>query len=317
MKRASLFSAAALLAPACLAATVAGVEVPAPLPPKPVTETHFKVPVVDPYRYFEDVKDPAVQAWMKANADATTAILAKVPGREPLLARIQEIEASAPGITTDVIRVKGERFFFLKRDPADSVFRLVWRESAQGPDRTIVDPAELQKATGEPHAVMDFAPSPDGKRIAYSIQKGGGEIGTLHVLDLATGKELVQPIDRIRYASVSWLDDGSGFFYSRLREGYEKLPRPRSSATARGTSVRWPGPTPTRGCSAPCRTRTSGCPSTPTASWRRSQARNAQPTSWAWAWSATCCSTCPTSPPRRRGRRSGGRWSRSRTRSPR
>ncbi len=224
MKRASLFSAAALLAPACLAATVAGVEVPAPLPPKPVTETHFKVPVVDPYRYFEDVKDPAVQAWMKANADATTAILAKVPGREPLLARIQEIEASAPGITTDVIRVKGERFFFLKRDPADSVFRLVWRESAQGPDRTIVDPAELQKATGEPHAVMDFAPSPDGKRIAYSIQKGGGEIGTLHVLDLATGKELVQPIDRIRYASVSWLDDGSGFFYSRLREGYEKLP---------------------------------------------------------------------------------------------
>jgi prolyl oligopeptidase len=32
------------------------------------------------------------------------------------------------------------------------------------------------------------------------------------------------PIDRIRYASVSWLDDGSGFFYSRLREGYDAMP---------------------------------------------------------------------------------------------
>ena len=29
---------------------------------------------------------------------------------------------------------------------------------------------------------------------------------------------------RIRYACADWLDDGSGFFYSRLREGYDKLP---------------------------------------------------------------------------------------------
>ncbi len=71
---------------------------------------------------------------------------------------------------------------------------------------------------------MDFAPSDDGKRIAYAIQSGGGEIGTLHVVDLATGAQLTPPIDRIRYADVAWLDDGSGFFYSRLREGYETLP---------------------------------------------------------------------------------------------
>jgi prolyl oligopeptidase len=50
---------------------------------------------------------------------------------------------------------------------------------------------------------MDFTPSPDGKRIAYAIQAGGGEIGTLHVVDLASGKELVEPIDRIRYGVVS------------------------------------------------------------------------------------------------------------------
>ena len=76
MKRIELLLASALLAaPACLAATFAGVEVPAPLPPKPVTDTFFGTTVTDPYRYFEEVKDPAVAAWMKANADATTAIL--------------------------------------------------------------------------------------------------------------------------------------------------------------------------------------------------------------------------------------------------
>jgi prolyl oligopeptidase len=100
----------------------------------------------------------------------------------------------------------------------------VWRERADGPDRLILDPEELARTTGAPHAVMDFAPSPDGTKIAYAVQAGGGEIGTLHVVDLATGKALVPPIDRIRYANVAWLDDGSGFFYSRLQEGYEKLP---------------------------------------------------------------------------------------------
>jgi prolyl oligopeptidase len=207
-----------------LAATFAGVDVPPPPAPKVVTDTHFGVAVDDPYRFFEDVKDPSVQAWMKAQASATDAILAKLPGRESLLARMKEIESKASGLTDRAVRAPSGRYFFLKRDPSDNQFRLVYRDTANAPDKLIVDPEALAKASGTPHAVMDFAPSPDGRRIAYALQKGGGEIGTLHVVDVATGKALVEPIDRIRYASVSWLDDGSGFFYSRLREGYEKYP---------------------------------------------------------------------------------------------
>ena len=227
MKRTTLrLAAAAILAasPICLAASFAGVEVPSPPSPVSVTDTYFGVAVSDPYRSFENVKDPAVQAWMKAQADAATAILAKLPGRDPLLARIKEIDAASPGATSGAVRVANGRYFFQKRDPADNQFRLVYRDNEQGPDVLIVDPAELQKKTGTPHAIMDFTPSPDGKRIAYAIQAGGGEIGTLHIVDLASGKELLKPVDRIRYAQVSWLDDGSGFFYSRIREGWDKLP---------------------------------------------------------------------------------------------
>jgi len=206
------------------AATVAGVEVPAPLPPKEVVDTHWGTKVSDPYRFLENVSDPAVQAWMKAQADATAAILGKVPGRDKLLARMKEIEKQSSGLAIDLVRVAGGRTFFQKRDPSDNQFRLVYRDRPDGPDRLVVDPEELRKKTGKPHAIMDFAPSPDGRRIAYSLQVGGGEIGELHVVDLASGKPLVAPIDRIRYAQVSWLDDGSGFFYSRIREGYEKFP---------------------------------------------------------------------------------------------
>ena len=214
---------AALAAAPVHAATFAGVDVPAVPAGKGSTDTYFGTSVDDPYRYLETVSDPAVQGWMKAQADATQAILAKLPGRDALLAQIKDIEAKAAGITTNAMRAASGRYFYLKRDPTDNQFRLVYRDTADGPERLIVDPEALAKQTGTPHAIMDFAPSTDGRRIAYAIQSGGGEIGTLHVVDVASGKPLTPPIDRIRYASVSWLEDGSGFFYSRLREGYESM----------------------------------------------------------------------------------------------
>ena len=206
-----------------VAATVVGVEVPPPLPAQNVTDTHWGVEVSDPYRRLENVSDPEVRQWLRAQADATSAILTKIPGRQALLDRIKEIEGAAGGVTTSVVRTDGGRIFFLRRNPGENQFKLVWRDGPNGADHMVFDP-EAAAQGGQPRAVMDFAPSRDGRKLAYSVQSGGGEIGTLHVIDVASGRELTAPIDRIRYAGASWLDDGSGFFYSRLREGYEKLP---------------------------------------------------------------------------------------------
>ena len=206
------------------AATFAGVDVPPPLPPKPVVDTYWGTQVTDPYRFLENVADPDVQQWMRAEADATAAILARIPGRDALIARFRTIEAGASGITNGVQRTQGGRFFYQKRDPGENQFRLVWRDGANGAEHLLFDPEALRKSTGEPHAILDFSASPDGKRVAYAVQRGGGEIGTLHVVDVDSGRERMAPVDRIRYGSVSWLDDSSGFFYGRLREGYDKLP---------------------------------------------------------------------------------------------
>ncbi len=206
------------------AATFAGVDVPPPLPAAPVTDTYWGVEVTDPYRFLEDTKQPQVQDWLKAQATATDAILAKIPGRNALLARIEAIEAAAAGVTGRIARADGDRWFFLRRNPGEDQFKLVLRDGIDGAERVLVDPETLSKAAGRPHAIQDFQPSKDGRRLAYSIQVGGGEIGLLHVIDVASGKPLIEPIDRIRFGGAAWLEDGSGFFYSRLREGWDKLP---------------------------------------------------------------------------------------------
>lgn len=225
-RRACLALAPALcLAGAASAASVAGVEIPPPPAPCPVTDLHWSVAVVDPYRCLENTADESVQKLMRAQADATTAILAKIPGRDRLLKRIEEIDAEIPAAVTKVHRDERGGLFYMKREARDNQFKLYYRASMDGAERVLADPDAEAKATGKPHAIADYNATRDGKLLAYSISAGGAEIGVLRVIEVATGKEVMPPIDRIRGGDVSWLDDGSGFFFSRLAEGYEKRPR--------------------------------------------------------------------------------------------
>ena len=88
----------ALVAPLACAASFLGVEVPPPLPAKNVVDTYWNTPVDDPYRFLENTKETAVQDWMKAQADATEAILARLPVRAELRKRIAEIDDAVPTV---------------------------------------------------------------------------------------------------------------------------------------------------------------------------------------------------------------------------
>jgi prolyl oligopeptidase len=78
-----------------LAATNAA---PPPVAPvRPVTDDYFGTKVVDNYRYFEDLENPEVQAWMKAQADFTRATLDALPGYATLFKRIAELSESRAG----------------------------------------------------------------------------------------------------------------------------------------------------------------------------------------------------------------------------
>jgi prolyl oligopeptidase len=217
---------AALLLPAAFAATVAGVAMPPPFAPCPVVDTHWGEKIEDPYRCLENTADPAVQAYMKAQADATAQVLSRLPGRERLLRRIQEIDAEVPANVTDVTRDARGNLFYEKRTASDNQFKLYMRRGLDGPETLLVDPERLSQAGGPPHAIGGYATSRDGQRVAYTVSAGGAEIGSLHVLDTGSGRELMPPIDRIRGGGiVSWLPDGSGFFHTRLAPDWSQRPR--------------------------------------------------------------------------------------------
>lgn len=213
-----------LAAPSVLAATVAGVAVPPPLPPQVVVDTHWGVKVEDPYRFLEDTANPEVQRFMRAQASATEAILAKIPGRDRMLKRIKEIDAEVPANVTAVRRDERGGVFYMKREAKDNQYKLYRREGFDGAERVVVDPEVDAKATGKPHAIGGYSASPDGRYVAFQISSAGSEIGELRVIETHTGKEVTPRIDRMRGSAV-WHPDGVGFFYPRMAEGWDKRPR--------------------------------------------------------------------------------------------
>jgi prolyl oligopeptidase len=212
----TLRATCAALAGACALAHAA-----APTPPvalaRAASDTYFGTAVTDSYRYMEDLSAPEVQQWAHAQADFARATLDAIPGRAKLLARIGELEASVGTRVTQVKLGAGGLVFVEKRLAGDEQAKLYVRKGMKGEDRLLVDPELAAKATGSPHAISFFSPSHDGRFVAYGLSAGGSEQTVIHVVDVATGKELAAPIDRAQYSDANWAADDSGFFYLRQR----------------------------------------------------------------------------------------------------
>jgi prolyl oligopeptidase len=206
----------AALAGACALAHAAATS-PAAAPARAASESYFGTIVTDSYRYMEDLSAPEVQQWAHAQADFARATLDAIPGRAALLARIRELESSVPARVTEVKLSAGDLVFLQKREAGDEQSRLVVRKGMQGADRVLVDPQALAKAGGTPQAIEFFEPSHNGRYVAYGLSAGGSERTVIHLVDTASGKELMEPIDRAQYSDAQWAADDSGFFYLRQR----------------------------------------------------------------------------------------------------
>lgn len=206
----------AALAGACaLAHAAAGT--PAPAPSRAASDSYFGTVVTDTYRNMEDLSAPEVRQWAHAQADAARATLEALPGRAGLLARIRQLQASVPARVTQVRLAAGDLVFLEKREAGDERAKLVVRKGMKGQDRVLVDPQAVAKATGKPQAIAFFAPSHDGRFVAYGLTAGAPDEAVLHVVDAATGKELAAPVDCAQCSDPVWTADDRGFFYRRRR----------------------------------------------------------------------------------------------------
>ena len=208
-----------------------------PAPPiamvKIVSDEYFGTTVADPYRYMEDLKNPEVQAWFKGQNDYTRAVLAQIPGRAALLARIKELDESQPAIVRSLSVLPGNRIFYTKRLASEETGKLYTREGWTGTEKLLLDPAKFETPGGPHYSISYVAPSPDGHYVIVGVAEGGSEDAILRVVDTATARETGDAIEHTWFASPAWLPDGHSFVYNRM----QKL-GPKSAPTDRELNSR-------------------------------------------------------------------------------
>jgi prolyl oligopeptidase len=175
-----------------------------------VRETLHGVEVGDPYRWLEATDDPAVLRWTEEQNAATKRALGAVAFRDQVRRRLDELLLVG---LLEVPRVAARAAFFLRREGDQNQSVLYVREPGLSGDRVLVDP----KTAGGDHLVtIDwFFPSADGRLVAYGLSRGGDELSTLHVVDVASGEVLDDRIPDTRFCSLAWLPDATGFYYTR------------------------------------------------------------------------------------------------------
>ena len=165
-----------------------------------VIETLHGVPVSDPYRPLEKMDTPETAKWLEGQ-------------NTKFLDYITEAKASkesARSFLTDALNYDsfnlpnryGDKYFRSYKKGLAAQERMEISDSADGPWKTILDPNTLS-ADGTV-ALSGWAPSEDGKRVAYFLSESGSYAQTMHILDIETGKNLPDIIEDCRFTNIIW-----------------------------------------------------------------------------------------------------------------
>lgn len=185
-----------------------------PAPTGPVVDFVHGRPIADPYRWLEQLDDPVVKSWARAQSDYTRAVLGPAASGSTggaVLPHTREIAIEASRYR----RLPSGKAVFLARMADDPIDTLYVRSANGTVTRAF---APVSTPDGKVRTIAFFVPAPDERHVALAIGENGSENNALYVLDLETGELIDGPIPGVRFQAISWWPDSRRFVYPRLRD---------------------------------------------------------------------------------------------------
>jgi prolyl oligopeptidase len=170
-------------------------------------EDYFGVKVADPYRWLEDDTAEDVKQWIQAENAVTFDYLGKIPFRDKIKARLQEIynypRYSAP------FRA-GEYYFFYKNDGLQNQSVCYIQKGLDGTPAVFLDPNQLSPDGTVRASILSV--SKDNRYAAVSRGEAGSDWSEIRVMEIPSGKELPDVVRWVKFSGAAWR--GDGFYYS-------------------------------------------------------------------------------------------------------
>lgn len=190
---------------------------PFPIAPKrPYAITQHGYTRIDNYYWMRDRSDPELLKYLHAENDYLEEIMGHTKSlQETLYAemkdRIRETDATVPE--------KNGEYLYYSRMEKGKQYPIFCRKkgSLESPEEILVDQNDL--AEGKSFcSIGAVAVSPDGNKLAYSVDIEGREIYTIYIKDLITGslypEFIVNTFSSVYFhTGIEWANDSETFFY--------------------------------------------------------------------------------------------------------
>lgn len=167
---------------------------------------------IDNYYWLNDRENPEVIDYLNAENAYTSAALKDTEPLQELLfneikARIKQDDSSLP--------YKENGYWYYTRFEVGGEYPIYARRkgSMEAPEEILLNVPELAK--GESYfQVGGFSVSPDTKMLAFTVDKVGRRINTIHFKNLETGEILSENIPNVT-SNITWANDNKTLFYTK------------------------------------------------------------------------------------------------------
>jgi len=170
-------------------------------------DTYFGEQVSDPYRWLENDTSAATKAWVEAENEVTFSYLKRIPFRERLLKRLQEVQ-NYERVGMPIYR-KG-KWYISRNDGLQNQSVVYQMDAPDGEQRVFLDPNKM--SDDGTVALKSVKASKDGRYTAYGISRSGSDWNEIYVIETSTGKPTGDHIKWSKFSSPEW--HGDGFYYS-------------------------------------------------------------------------------------------------------
>ena len=180
-------------------------------------DNYHGMAIADPYRALEDPDTEATKAWVEAQNQVTFSYLNEIPAREKIKQRLTKLwDYEKYGTPFK----EGESYFYFKNDGLQNQSVLYTLPTLDAEPRIVLDPNQLSE--DGTIALSGISISENGQLLAYGLSSSGSDWQEWKVRNIATGEDLQDHLQWIKFSGASWTHDHQGLFYSRYDEPNEK-----------------------------------------------------------------------------------------------